>query len=66
MKKGRRVAWLKTKRDEIGLTALAKMLDVDAANLGKVIEGKRKPSQYIRKLYSTIEIERAHNTHRLS
>ena len=39
------VAWLKAKRDEIGLTALAKMLEVDAANLGKVIEGKRKPSK---------------------
>jgi hypothetical protein len=35
------VAWLKAKRDEIGLTALAKMLGVDAANLGKVIEWKR-------------------------
>jgi hypothetical protein len=39
------VAWLKAKRDETGLTALAKMLGVDAANLGKVIEGKRKPSK---------------------
>jgi hypothetical protein len=36
---------LKAKRDEIGLTALAKMLGVDAANLGKVIEGKRQPSE---------------------
>ena len=42
------VAWLKAKRDEIGLTALAKMLRVDAANLGKVIEGKRKLSRAIR------------------
>jgi hypothetical protein len=39
------VALLKAKLDEIGLTALAKMLDVDAANLGKVIDGKRKPSK---------------------
>jgi hypothetical protein len=39
------MAWLKVKREEIGLTALAKMLGVDAANLGKVIEGKRKPSK---------------------
>jgi hypothetical protein len=39
------VVWLKAKRDEIGFGALAKMLGVDAANLGKVIEGKRKPSK---------------------
>jgi hypothetical protein len=39
------VGWLKAKREEIGLTALAKMLGTDAANLGKVIEGKRKPSK---------------------
>jgi hypothetical protein len=39
------VAWLKAKRDAIGLTALAKMLGVDAANLGKMIEGKRKSSK---------------------
>ena len=38
------VAWLKEKRDEIGLAARAKMLDVDAANLSKVIEGERRPS----------------------
>jgi hypothetical protein len=38
------VAWLKAKRDEIGLTALAKVLGVDAANLGKMIDRKRKPS----------------------
>ena len=37
------VAWLKAKRDEIGLVALAKLLGVDAANWGKVIEGRRKP-----------------------
>jgi hypothetical protein len=36
------VAWLKAKRDEIGLVALAKLLGVDAANLGKAIGGKRK------------------------
>ena len=39
------VGWLKAKRDAIGLAALAKMLSVDAANLGKVIEGKREPSK---------------------
>jgi hypothetical protein len=35
------VEWLKTKRSEIGLMGLAKMLGVDAANLGKVIEARR-------------------------
>jgi hypothetical protein len=39
------ISWLRAQRDEIGLVALAKMLDADAANLGKVIEGKRKPSR---------------------
>ena len=39
------VACLRAKREEIGLTALARMLDADAANLTKVIEGKRKPSE---------------------
>ena len=38
------VAWLKAKRCEMGLAALANLLDVDAANLTKVIEGERKPS----------------------
>jgi transcriptional regulator with XRE-family HTH domain len=41
------MAWLKARRAEMGLTALAKMLGVDAANLGKVIEGKRKPSKVL-------------------
>ncbi len=36
------LAWLKAKREEIGLATLAKMLGVDAANLGKVIEGRRE------------------------
>jgi plasmid maintenance system antidote protein VapI len=35
------------KRNEIGLTLLAKMLGVDAANLGKVIEGQRKPTRVL-------------------
>jgi hypothetical protein len=35
------VEWLKTKRDEIGLAALAKMLGADAANLGKVMSHTR-------------------------
>jgi uncharacterized protein (UPF0335 family) len=38
------VTWLKGKRDKIGLTALAKLVGIDAANLSKVIDGKRKPS----------------------
>ena len=41
------VAWLKVKRDEIGLAALAKLVGIDAANLGKAIEGKRKPSRVL-------------------
>jgi hypothetical protein len=41
------VAWLKAKRDEIGLTALATTLGVDAANLVKVIEGRRRTSPSI-------------------
>jgi hypothetical protein len=35
------VAWLKAKREEIGLTALAEVLSVDAPNLQKVFGGKR-------------------------
>lgn len=38
----RAVEWLKAKRDNMGLVALAKMLGFDPANLTKVIEGKRK------------------------
>ena len=38
----RAFAWLTAKRDEIGLTTLAHMLEVDAANLGKIIKGERK------------------------
>lgn len=38
------VAWLRAKLDEMGLEASATMLGVDAANLGKTIEGKRRPS----------------------
>lgn len=38
------VAWLKAKQEEMGLTALAETLGVDAANVGKVIEGKRRAS----------------------
>jgi hypothetical protein len=39
------VGWLKAKREEMGLTALAKQIGVDAANLGKMIEGKRQFSR---------------------
>lgn len=35
--------WLTTKRYEMGLAALANLLGVDAANLVKVIEGRRPP-----------------------
>ena len=49
------VVWLKMKRDDTGLTALAKMLGVDAANLGKVIEGGRKPSKAL--LSKTAKLE---------
>ena len=39
------IGWLKAKRDEIGLADLAKLLGTDAANLGKMIDGRRKPSR---------------------
>jgi hypothetical protein len=39
------VVWLEAKRNEVGLTALSKMLAVDAANLGKVIDRKRQLSR---------------------
>jgi len=38
------VGWLKAKREEMGLVSLAKLVGMDAADLSKVIEGKRKPS----------------------
>ena len=41
------VAWLKVKREEIGLAGLARLLDTDVANLAKVIEGKRKPAAIV-------------------
>jgi hypothetical protein len=41
------IEWLTAKRNWMGLAMLAKMLGVDAANLGKVIEGKRKPSNAV-------------------
>jgi DNA-binding transcriptional regulator PaaX len=45
------IAWIKAERDEIGLTALAKLLGVDAANFGKMIEGKRNlPSSLMQKI----------------
>jgi hypothetical protein len=36
------VAWLETKREEMRLTALAKMLRVDAANLWEGDQGREK------------------------
>jgi hypothetical protein len=50
------VEWLKTKRDEVGLMALAKMLGADAANLQKVIEGERKcPAAMLAEVGSIVE-----------
>jgi len=46
------VRWLKGKRDEIGLTTLAKLTRIDAANIAKVISGQRKPTETLRKLSS--------------
>jgi hypothetical protein len=47
------IAWLKAKREEMGLTGLAKLTGLDAANLGKVIDGRRKaPASIIGKLAS--------------
>jgi hypothetical protein len=37
--------WLKAKREELGLVALAELIGFDAANLGKTIERRRKPSK---------------------
>ena len=48
------VAWLRAKRNEIGLTALSKMLGVDAANLGKVISEERKVGK---RMVTKIEID---------
>jgi hypothetical protein len=41
------VAWLRAKRDEMGLVALAKVLGVDTANLAKVMSGSRLPPKPI-------------------
>ena len=53
------VAWLKVKREEIGLVALAKVLDADAANLAKVIEGKRRPSRALLAKIDTLRPQNA-------
>jgi hypothetical protein len=52
------VAWLKAKREEMALTALAEMLGVDAANLGKVIDGKRKLSKALLARIAAVRSER--------
>ena len=39
------VAWLTAKREHIGLTVLARLVDADSANLTKLIARKRKPSK---------------------
>ena len=41
------VVWLRAMREEMGLTALASRLGMDAANLGKVIEGKRRAPKHL-------------------
>jgi hypothetical protein len=48
------VAWLSSRYKDMGLTALAKLYGVDAANLGKVIAGKRPASRFL-----TIKIRRS-------
>jgi hypothetical protein len=40
------VAWLKAKRDEMGFTALRKMLRVEAANWEKVIDRKQNRRRF--------------------
>jgi hypothetical protein len=52
------IVWLKAKREDIGLVALAKMLDVDVANLGKVVEGSRKPSKALLTKIAALRAER--------
>jgi len=41
------VVWLKAKREDIGLVALAKLLEVDAANLAKIVSGRRRHSKLV-------------------
>jgi plasmid maintenance system antidote protein VapI len=41
------VALLSARCKDLGLTAMAKLLGVDAANLAKVIAGKRPASQFL-------------------
>jgi hypothetical protein len=45
------VVWLKAKREEIGLAALAKLLEVDAANLAKMIfQNRNLPVSLMQKI----------------
>jgi hypothetical protein len=53
------VAWLKAKREEIDLLALAQILGIDAANLTKVILRKRKsPTAIFAKIPFIVERDR--------
>jgi hypothetical protein len=53
------VGWLELKRGEMGITALATMLGVDAPNLGKMIDGKRTPSPALRARIQSLQLEMA-------
>lgn len=39
------IEWLKAKRDFVGLAMVAKLFEMDTANLRSVINGKRHPSR---------------------
>jgi hypothetical protein len=39
------IEWLKTRRNLVGLSAVARLLEMDMANLRNVIDGKRQPSR---------------------
>ncbi|MGA2636192.1 hypothetical protein [Methylocella sp.] len=54
------ITWLKSQSEEIGLVALASSLRVDAANLAKVISGKRAPSKAL--LADAAKLTNAPNT----
>ena len=59
------VAWLKVKREEIGLAGLAKLLDADAANLAKVIEGVRRPTANVLAKVALISVKSMLNVSRV-
>ena len=55
------VAWLKATREEIGLQSLAQTLSVDAANLGKVIEGGGNISKALRVTINNLRLDSQRN-----